>query len=72
MKLKHFATALLLMVAINCTPVIVHAQDIGDPDDPNTGVPFDGGVTILIAAGIAYGLKKRHENKQQTVEKQLQ
>ena len=33
----------------------------GDVDD----VPFDGGVSVLIAAGIAYGLKKAYDNKRQ-------
>jgi hypothetical protein len=72
MKLKHCITALLLVTAINCTPVIVHAECggeggelSGDPDspcDPPTNVPFDNGVSILIAAGVAYGLKKKYDN----------
>lgn len=49
----------------------VHAQE--GPDDPigdtlgdETGdeeTPLDGGVSLLVAAGIAYGLKKRHESQ---------
>ena len=69
MKLKHCITALLLIAAINFTPVLVHAQDFdnGDPDaDSNTGVPFDGGIGILIAAGVAYGLKKKYDEKKVT------
>lgn len=39
-----------------------------DPDgDPDDTVPIDGGASVLIAAGVAYGLKKvydkRNENK---------
>ena len=74
MKIKHCVTALLLMAIINCTPVVVHAQDIGDPDDPldtDTHVPIDGGVTILVAAGVVYGLKKKYEQKKQSPEKQM-
>ncbi len=43
-------------------PILCIAQ--GDPGgDP--GVPFDGGASILIAAGAAYGVKKvRDQSKQ--------
>jgi hypothetical protein len=69
MKLKHCITALLLVAAINFTPAIVHAQTDGDPGDPGGNpddpidVPFDGGISVLVAAGVAYGLKKRHDAK---------
>lgn len=68
MKFKHYITVLLLMLAINFTPNIVNAQDsptdttgLGDPDGGPTNVPFDGGISILVAAGVAYGIKKRRE-----------
>lgn len=74
MKLKHCITALLLIAAINFTPLIVNAQiefgdEGGDPDAP-TEVPLDGGIGILVAAGVAYGIKKKYEhNKEQQTEK---
>ena len=40
-------------------------------DDP-LNAPIDGGVSLVIAAGVAYGAKKAHEhrkNKKQQVEK---
>ncbi len=41
-------------------PTLCIAQ--GDPGgDP--GVPFDGGASILIASGVAYGVKKYKERK---------
>jgi hypothetical protein len=33
----------------------------GNPDDTNT--PFDGGVCLLVAAGIGYGVKKAYDAK---------
>src|SRR4051812_37987851 len=33
----------------------------GNPDDTNT--PFDGGVSVLVAAGIGYGVKKAYDAK---------
>lgn len=38
-------------------PSIVHAQP-ADIDANNSGVPLDGGFTLLIAAGIGYAAKK--------------
>lgn len=38
---------------------------LGEPMDcdGDEGVPFDGGIGILLAAGAAYGLKKLHDKK---------
>lgn len=45
----------LLIVGIILLPVLVHAQNYGD----DTGdAPVDGGLSLLIAAGTGYGLKK--------------
>jgi hypothetical protein len=30
-----------------------------NPDETNT--PFDGGVSLLVAAGVVYGIKKRYD-----------
>ena len=48
---------LLLIISFLWVPVLVSAQDPGDPaGDPD--IPLDGGVGILVAAGIGYGYKK--------------
>jgi len=55
----------------------VIAQD-PDPDpgcpppcqDPD--LPIDGGASILIAAGVAYGLKKVHDKRKQSRKEELQ
>ena len=31
--------------------------------DPDTGVPLDGGLSILLAAGIGYAGKKIHDKR---------
>lgn len=40
-------------------PAIIFAQEGGDPEF----VPIDGGLSILIAAGVGYGVKKALQNK---------
>lgn len=71
MKLKHCIIALLLIAATTFTPMMLNAQtdDDGGIPDPDTNVPFDGGISILVAAGVAYGLKKKQDNKKHIEEK---
>lgn len=39
-----------------------------DQDAPNTNAPIDGGITLLLAAGIGYGVKKYRDNKMKTIQ----
>ena len=50
---------LLLLVIASAAPVLTYAQDPGDDPD----VPIDGGLSVLVAAGIGYGLKKYRDDK---------
>lgn len=53
---------LVLLVGILFFPVLLHAQAPPDPGgDPD--VPVDGGLSILLAAGIGYGVKKIHDQR---------
>ena len=58
--------SLLMMFVILCLPMLLHAQTT-PPDaggDPDAAVPFDGGLSILIAAGVGYSVKRvRDERK---------
>lgn len=57
--------SLITIASIVCTlflPVLMYAQ--GNPgQDPDTGVPFDGGISLLIGAGVAYGFKKAYDKR---------
>ncbi len=49
-----------LGIFIVFTALTVKAQDPGEPaGDPD--IPIDGGVGILVAAGVGYGYKKYRE-----------
>ena len=57
----------LSIVIIACfimLPGIVFAQGGFDDDVTDNPVPFDGGVTLLLAAGLGYGIKKVREQRQ--------
>jgi hypothetical protein len=59
--IKTFALSAILVVLFSILPNIANAQ-LGDPgDDPDA--PIDGGVSVLVAAGIGYGVKKMRDNK---------
>jgi hypothetical protein len=52
--------SLLLLVAI--TSVQAQIDDIGGDVD----VPIDGGLSLLVAAGVGYGAKKLKEKRKST------
>lgn len=75
MKLKLFVATWLIVFCLAMLPGLLCAQEfgIGDPDefpaDEDTNVPFDGGISLLVAAGVAYGVKKKYDsNKRSTVQ----
>ena len=60
-KSKSVLIAVVLIFIITIIPLITKAQigfSSGDPD-----APLDGGVSILIAAGVGYGIKKANDSK---------
>ncbi len=65
MKLiKQFFLITLIIVAATLSPLVSSAQPTdpcGDPADPLC--PIDGGVSLLIAAGIGIAAKKAHDAK---------
>ncbi|HWJ91107.1 MAG TPA: hypothetical protein VNR87_08330 [Flavisolibacter sp.] len=67
MKIRSWLPTRLIMCAVMCLPtILVFAQGDpgGDPDPaPNGDVPFDGGITLLVAAGIGYAAKKGYDKR---------
>ena len=61
----------LILVLLFLLPGLVHSQ-IGDPgEDPDA--PIDGGLSLLVAAGVGYGIKKardtrKKDNKTEVIE----
>ena len=41
------------------------AQDPGDPSADDPAAPLDGGITLLLAAGAAYGARRLNMNKEE-------
>jgi hypothetical protein len=61
---------IVLAFVISCSVLFVQAQDPGDPFSggspggaPGGGVPVDGGLGLLLAAGVGYGVRKAHNSR---------
>lgn len=53
-KIKIKTVELIVLICMMALPLTTLAQGPPDPED----TPIDGGLSLLIAAGAAYGLKK--------------
>jgi hypothetical protein len=68
MKRRDLYRALTIMLIIICCvalPQFASAQ----PNPPND-TPIDGGLSILLAAGVGYGVKKYREAKKKNAEEE--
>ena len=52
---------ILALLAVLFLPTLLHAQP-GFDDEVND-VPIDGGLSLLVAAGVGYGAKKLREKR---------
>lgn len=64
---NRYIIQLLALVVVFMLPSLLHAQP-GFVDDVSD-TPIDGGLTLLVAAGVGYGVKKLREKKQSNQEK---
>lgn len=72
MKVKSFLYA-LVMVTFICLPILSNAQldpggDFDPGGDPDVPIPFDGGLSLLLAAGIGYGAKKAYAKRKKAAD----
>ena len=59
MKIKIPLITTLMLIAVSVLPFFAMAQDPGGGPD----VPIDGGLSLLLAAGAAYGVKKYRQGR---------
>ncbi len=60
-----FVSTLIIIIAFSCLPSLSQAQrgPGGDPDTTPKGIPFDGGLTLILAAGAGYAIKKARDKR---------
>lgn len=68
-KINLLAIAAILCLLNLFTSISLFAQGGGPvPDPTNTeNVPIDGGISLLAAAGVAYGAKKLHDARKKNI-----
>ena len=66
-KVLKKATLLFMLIALPTMMVLAQDPPEDDPPPPggggDPGVPIDGGISLLAAAGIAYGAKVVHARR---------
>jgi hypothetical protein len=69
MKFQKLFSIVILVLALSI-PVLVHAGAGDNPDGPggDPGVPVDGGLSLLLAAGVGYGVKKVRDSRKKAAE----
>ena len=54
----------VVILAMACTATLsAQTNNWGDDVDDTGGAPIDGGISILLAAGAVYGIRKLRNNK---------
>ena len=59
---KKTIVSILTLCIIMVLPMLATAQFEGLPAEPESA-PIDGGLSLLVAAGVGYGAKKLKERK---------
>jgi len=59
MRKRIIYPLLVIVLTLSC-PAFLYAQ--GDLPEVND-VPIDGGLSLLLAAGVGYGIKKARDNR---------
>ncbi len=62
LKYKKRLILILIIFIIMALPTLASAQIDGLPSDPENA-PIDGGLSLLVAAGVGYGAKKLRAKK---------
>ena len=65
MKQSLFFAACLLALSWVASPAArAQAPGTGGPTPDPTAVPLDGGASLLLAGGVAYGLRRLRQRRQ--------
>jgi len=62
---KFIKVVFLVFVMILLKSLAAHAEISTPGVEPETPVPIDGGISLLVVAGIGYGSKKLAERKRE-------
>ena len=58
MYVKKILSGMLILALICVSPVLFAQSGLDDPSVDDPAVPVDGGLSLLLAAGAAYGVRR--------------
>ena len=68
MKKQKYIIQILIILLVLLLPTLLMAQPVGNPYGTGSGdpdaAPIDGGLSLLVAAGVGYGAKKLKKGRQ--------
>jgi len=67
-RLAKRARILVMVFVLSIVSVSAFADDPGTPTGPDPDAPIDGGLSLLVAAGVGYGAKKIHKKRKKQQE----
>jgi len=62
-KNRSIKIVLPLIILFTVTFISAHAQGPVDPGTDPDNAPVDGGISLLVAGGLGYGIKKMREQR---------
>lgn len=63
--MNRFFTILVFIVIFILSPAFVQTAIAQPPPPPPVGIPIDGGLGFLLAAGVAYAAKRLYDGREQ-------
>jgi hypothetical protein len=61
--MNKFLSILIFLIVFILSPAFVQTAIAQPPPPPPVGIPIDGGLGFLLAAGIAYAAKRIYKNR---------
>ncbi len=61
-RIKIQIAYVLVLIFICCATATAQPEENGG-DPPNNDAPLDGGLSVLLAAGVGYGVKKARDSR---------
>ena len=61
--MKKQLLTLIFMMILLISPLFMELASAQPPPPPPQDIPLDGGLTLLIASGIAYGVRKLYKGQ---------
>ena len=66
-RLKFIVLISIFYMPLFCLAQVPDGEQYTDPDDTDA-VPIDGGLSLLLAAGVSYGVKKVYDKRKKNVD----